>query len=99
MYPRRFSTAYVLLAFFFVALTAAAMLSLALGDVKVVKPESPHPKVIKNSSYPVDVERHFAKGLEYSQVPATAVDMRDGTCYVYTNEVSWLAMECFGTVK
>lgn len=63
------------------------------------KPITNTTKPITNTTMPNDIESHFAEGKEYSQAPATGIGMRDGTCYVYTNQVSWLAMECFGTVR
>lgn len=99
MYPRRFAVAYVMLGFAVLcAMTVLACAWLVGGRTTTVyAPTGPAP--ITNKMHPDDVEAHFATGQEYNQVPATAVGMRDGTCYVYTNEVAWLAMECFGAVR
>lgn len=99
MYPRRFAVAYVFLgAAVMCALTILACAWLVRGNEHIVyTPSGPTP--ITNKTSPAAIEQHFAEGKEYSQAPATAVGMKDGTCYVYTNEVSWLAMECFGGVR
>ena len=99
MYTKRFALAYVFLGMAVMcALTILACVWLVRGKEHVVYAQS-GPVAITNKSSGADVERHFADGKEYSQFPATAVQMRDGTCYAYTNKVSWLAMECFGAVK
>jgi hypothetical protein len=94
-----FSIAYLVL--FVWALCGCTILAcawLVKGKEHIVYARS-GAKPITNKSFPNEVEDHFADGKEYSQAPATSIGMKDGTCYVYTNEVSWLAMECFGTVK
>jgi len=50
---------------------------------------------ITNKSYPVEVERHFGSA-PFTTIPASSVGMRDGTCYVYSNQTSWAVFECFG---
>lgn len=94
-----FSIAYlVLFVWVMCGCTILACAWLVKGKEHVVYAQS-GAKPITNKMAPNDVQGHFAEGKEYSQFSATAVQMRDGTCYAYTNKVSWLAMECFGTVK
>lgn len=97
---RRFWWSYVLLGFFVIATWTVCLISYAAfkSPLKPAQRNS-RPSPIGNSTAPNEVEMHFKSGKEYSQAPATSIGMKDGTCYVYTNEVSWLAMECFGTVK
>jgi len=94
----RLAACYALLAVMLMCglTVAACMVVYRKHDVRTrTVPRAP----ISNSSTPSYVESHFRAGAEYSQFPATAVGMRDGTCYSYTNGVSWLAFECFGSVQ
>lgn len=95
MRVRFWIAAVMLVAFYSSLLTTVWILS---PPTRVVPVRETRLLPITNKTAPNVVERHFAEGKEYSQFPATAVQMRDGTCYAYTNQVSWLAMECFGTV-
>ena len=96
---RRFWWAYVILAHFLIAMFTIGAIAWVFAAPPTASATVTGPKPITNKSTPIEVERHFVEGKEYSQFSATAVEMRDGTCYAYTNGVSWLAMECFGAVK
>lgn len=96
---RRFWWAYAILAHFLIAMFTVGAIAWVFTDPGHVVYATSGTKPITNKSAPIDVQNNFAEGQEYSQFSATAVQMRDGTCYAYTNKVSWLAMECFGAVQ
>ncbi|HSE46262.1 MAG TPA: hypothetical protein VLA89_13120 [Gemmatimonadales bacterium] len=97
---KRFSIATFCVITFFMSVGMCALIVTAT-QAQARKAPAPmtNMRPITNKSAPIDVQRHFSEGKEFSQFPATAVQMRDGTCYAYTNGTSWLAMECFGSVQ
>jgi hypothetical protein len=96
MKPRLAACYALLVVMLMCGLTVAACLVVyhKHGVRTLTVPQAP----ISNSSTPAYVESHFRAGSEYSQFAATAVGMKDGTCFAYTNGVSWMAMECYGGV-
>jgi hypothetical protein len=87
--------AYLFLAY--VLVTAIAVL--AVVTVAPARTETKHGRLIPitNQSSGADLERHFGK-KPFKIFPASTLGLPDGTCYAYSNQVSWLSINCYGAM-